>query len=116
MLQRRGARAVKFDDPEFFVDRRDEVAAAFRARKLAAVCSELAYTRAGLLLTFGWDVASIARRSAAYVDRILRGARPQDLPVEQVSSFRLGVNLATARALDIRLPRAIVVRANEVVE
>ena len=115
-FQRQGVRAVKFDDPEFFVDRRSDVAAAFIARRLAAVSTETAYTRSGLLLTFGWDVADIARRSAAYADRILRGTRPQDLPVEQVSTFKVGVNLATARALAIRLPRSLVVRAHEVVE
>lgn len=115
-LKSRGVRAVKFDDPEFFVERRGEVAAAFTDRGLAAVSNEAAYTRDGLLLTFGWDVGDIARRSAAYVDRILRGTRPQDLPVEQVSTFKVGVNLATARALAIRLPRSLVVRAHEVIE
>ncbi|HSB25172.1 MAG TPA: ABC transporter substrate binding protein, partial [Burkholderiaceae bacterium] len=75
-----------------------------------------AYTQAGLLLTFGWDVEDIARRSATYVDRILRGARPQDLPVEQVSKFKLGVNLATARAIGIRMPPALLARADEVVQ
>ncbi|HET7527412.1 MAG TPA: ABC transporter substrate-binding protein [Burkholderiaceae bacterium] len=115
-LQRQGVRAVKFDDPEFFLDRRADVAAAFTARRLAAVSNELAYARAGLLLAFGWDVGDIARRSASYVDRILRGTRPQDLPVEQVTKFRLGVNLATARSLGIKLPRSIVVRAQELVE
>jgi len=115
-LKRQGVRAVKFDDLEFFVERRAEVAAAFTARKVASVSNEPAYARAGLLLAFGWDVGDIARRSAAYADRILRGSRPLDLPVEQVSKFKLGVNLATARTLGIVLPPSLVLRADEVVE
>ena len=114
-MRRQGVRAVKFDDPEFFSERRVEVAAAFATRRLAAISNEPAYTKAGLLLTFGWDVEDIARRSAAYVDRILRGARPQDLPVEQAARFKLGVNRATASAIGIQLPTAVIARADELV-
>jgi len=114
-MRRQGVRSVKFDDPEFFSGRRGEVAAAFAARRLAAISNELAYTKAGLLLTFGWDVEDIARRSAAYVDRILRGVRPQDLPVEQVARFKLGVNLVTGRAIGLQLPSAVIARADELV-
>ena len=114
-MRRQRVRAVKFDDPEFFAERRGEVAAAFAARRVAAISNELAYTKAGLLLTFGWDIEDIARRSAAYVDRILRGTRPQDLPVEQVARFKFGVNLATARAIGVQLPTAVIARADELV-
>ena len=114
-MRREGVRAVKFDDPEFFSDRRREVASAFAVRRLAAISNEPAYTKAGLLLTFGWDAEDIANRSAAYVDRILRGARPHDLPVEQAARFKLGVNRATARAIGIQLPSAVLARADELV-
>jgi putative ABC transport system substrate-binding protein len=115
-LRRDGVRAVKFDDPDLFVDRRSEVAAAFYAARMPALSVESAYVKAGLLLAFGWDVEDIARRSAAYVDRILRGQRPQDLPIEQVSRFKLAVNLATARAIGVKIPPTILARADEVIQ
>ena len=115
-MRRDGVRAVKFDDPEYFVNRRADVAAAFTAQRLPAISMEPAYARAGLLMAFGWDVEDIARRSASYVDRILRGARPQDLPVEQVSKFKLAVNVRTARAIGVVVAPSILARADEVIE
>jgi putative ABC transport system substrate-binding protein len=115
-LKRDGVRAAKFDDPIFFIDRRAEVAAAFTAARLPALSFEPAYVKLGLLLALGWDVEEIARRSAGYVDRILRGQRPQDLPVEQVSKFKVAVNLATARAIGVKIPASVLARADEVIE
>lgn len=115
-MVRAGIRAVKFDDPDTFTQRRHEVAALFIANRMAAISSEPVYANQGVLLGFGWDVAEIARRSATYVDRILRGARPADLPVEQVSKIRLVVNRATARAIGLAVPPALLARADEVIE
>lgn len=111
-----GIRAVKFDDSEEFSMRRGDIAALFIAHRMAAISTEPAYAHAGLLLGFGWDVADIARRSAAYADRILRGARPSDLPVEQVTKIKLVVNLATARAIGLVIPPSLLARADEVIE
>lgn len=91
------------------------MAAAFNAARMPALSSEPAYVKAGLLLALGWDVEEVARRSAVYVDRILRSQRPQDLPIEQVSKFRVAVNLATARAIGVRIPPSILARADEVI-
>jgi putative ABC transport system substrate-binding protein len=70
---------------------------------------------AGALMSYGQDLAEVWKRTAYYVDRLLKGAKPSELPVEQVSTLRLAVNLKTARALRITIPESILVRADEVI-
>ena len=70
----------------------------------------------GALLSYGPDSLAIFRRSATYVDKILKGALPADLPVEQPTEYQLFVNLKTAKALGIVLPATLLSRADEVIE
>ena len=70
---------------------------------------------AGGVLTYGPKLAPVLRRGAAYVDRILKGAKPQDLPIEQPTEFELVVNLKTAKALGLTIPQSILLRADEVI-
>jgi len=81
-----------------------------------AVYSLSAFARDGGLLSYGVDRVDIWRRAATYVDRILRGAKPADLPVQFPTKFEMAVNLKTAKALGLAVPPSILVRADEVIE
>jgi putative ABC transport system substrate-binding protein len=72
--------------------------------------------REGGLLSYGPDSADIYRRAASYVDRILRGTKPAELPVQVPVKFEMIVNAKTAKALGLRLPQSILLRADEVIE
>jgi ABC-type uncharacterized transport system substrate-binding protein len=72
--------------------------------------------RYGVLASYGQDLPDFFRRSTAYVDKILKGAKPADLPVEQPTKFKLVLNLKTAKALGLIVPNTLLVNADEVIE
>jgi len=74
------------------------------------------YVRSGFLLSYGPILADLHTRSAVYVDKILKGAKPADLPVEQAERFKLVINLKTAKALNVLIPPTLLARADEVIE
>jgi ABC-type uncharacterized transport system substrate-binding protein len=74
------------------------------------------YVEAGGLMSYGPDFNAMMRRAASYVAKILRGAQPSELPIEQVANFEFVLNLKTARTIGIELPTSILLRADEVIE
>jgi putative ABC transport system substrate-binding protein len=86
------------------------------AARLPAVCALREYTQTGALLSYGPSYPDLFRRTAEYVDKILRGAKPGDLPVEQPTRFELVVNVTTAKALGLTVPDTLLARADEVIE
>jgi putative ABC transport system substrate-binding protein len=98
----------------FFVHRTKVAALALGARLPTVSAFDYA-TAAGALMSYGTDTSGNWRRAAYYVDRLLKGANPRDLPVEQVSKLKLTVNLKTAKALGITIPESILLRADEVI-
>jgi putative ABC transport system substrate-binding protein len=81
-----------------------------------AVCSLSAFARDGGVLSYGVDQLDNFRRTANYVDRILRGAKPGDLPVQFPTKLEMVVNVKTAKALGLTVPQSILLRADEVIE
>jgi putative tryptophan/tyrosine transport system substrate-binding protein len=74
------------------------------------------YVEVGGLMSYGVDIEPLYRRAASYVAKLLRGAKPSELPVEQASNFEFALNLRTAKALNVQLPTSILLRADEVIE
>ncbi len=84
--------------------------------RLPTITNAIQYTKAGLLMSYGPNLDDLYRRAASYVDKILRGAKPADLPVEQPSRFELTINLKTAKAIGVTIPQSMLLRAEGVIE
>jgi putative ABC transport system substrate-binding protein len=102
-------------DPIFFALREKLAEFALRER-LPTIFPQREYVTAGGLMSYGESLADFYRRAAVYVDKIFKGARPADLPIEQPTRFYLVINLRTAKALGLNIPETFLVRADEVIE
>ena len=115
MVRERAQAFVVLGDAVLFDYRSQIVVAALRNR-LPAISGAKQFAEAGLLLHYGVDFRDQFRRAAFFVDKIFKGAKPADLPVEQPTKFELVVNLKTAKALGVVVPPSLLLRADEVIE
>ena len=106
---------VVLSTPMFSSERRRLVDLAAR-RRLPTMFPFRSYVDAGGLISYGPNVADLFRRAAAYVDKILKGAKPADLPVEQPTKFELVINLKTAKAIGLKIPPMLLLRADQVIQ
>jgi putative ABC transport system substrate-binding protein len=115
-LPRDGVDAMWLGPEAFLLTNRDEILGFALARRLPAVGASPAFAASGALLSYAPHYPSMVRTSAAYVDKILKGAKPHDLPIEQPARFELIINAKTAKLLGIAVPPALLLRADRVIE
>ena len=99
-----------------FNDQRKRIAELAIKSRLPAIYDDRAYIDAGGLMSYGTDLADLHRRAATYVDKILKGAKPADLPVEQPKKFELMINLTTAKQIGLTIPQSVLYRADKVIK
>jgi putative ABC transport system substrate-binding protein len=115
MTKERAEALIPVDDP-FMYQQRRRIAALAVQRRLPTVSFHRLYPEAGALMSYGASFTDLFRRAAAYVDKILKGAKPADLPVEQPTKFELVINLKTAKALGLTIPPSLLRRADELIQ
>jgi putative tryptophan/tyrosine transport system substrate-binding protein len=111
-----GANAVMIVSDSSTISNRAAIGAAARRYHLSTIFSNKAYLAGGGLMSYGPDIVDSFRLAAIYVDKILKGAKPSDLPVEQPTKFEFVINLDTAKALGLEIPSGVLARADEVIE
>jgi putative ABC transport system substrate-binding protein len=115
MTKARAGAFIHAPDELFFAYRRRILDLAAKSR-LPGVGDNRNFVESGGFMAYGPSLPEMFRRAASYVDKILKGARPADLPIEQPTRFELVINLKTARALGLTIPRSIRERADELIE
>jgi putative ABC transport system substrate-binding protein len=116
MITREHAQAVLVVADSFFIGHRRQIAELAMKHRVASMFSYREGAEAGGLMSYGQDLVHFYRRAATYVDKILRGARPAELPIEQPTRFHLAINRKTAKALGLTVPDELLLRADEVIE
>ena len=115
-MRREHADALVVIAAGIFFAARDRLTALALKHRLPTMFGAREHADAGGMLAYGANYADLFRRSAAYVDKILKGASPADLPVEQATKFELAINLKTAKALGLTIPQSVLLRADKVIE
>jgi putative ABC transport system substrate-binding protein len=115
MTRARAAGVVALGGSMFFAERSQIAELAARSR-LPAIYSVSEFVEAGGLLAYGSSIRESWRRAATYVDKILKGAKPGDLPIEEPTKFELTINLSAARALELTIPSSVLAQADQIVQ
>jgi putative ABC transport system substrate-binding protein len=115
-IVRQRSQAIAVTGDAMYFTERVKVQELMQATRLPVVYALRDHVTAGGLLSYGYDAAANYRNAATYVDKVLRGAKPADLPVEQATKFLLVINLKTAKALGITIPKDMLLRADEVIQ
>jgi putative ABC transport system substrate-binding protein len=100
----------------FTVNNRARIAQLALKHRLPTICASTPFAVAGRLMVYAPKYGELFRRAATYVDKILKGAKPADLPVEQPTKFELIINLKTAKALGLTISQSLLARADEVIQ
>ncbi len=108
--------AVVLGQAALFAGERSRIGALALRHRLPTIAGETGFARAGGLLEYAPNIPDNYRRAATYVDRILKGARPGDLPIEEPAKLGLVINLKTAKALGLTIPPSLLLRADEVIQ
>jgi len=115
-VARQRGQALITPDEGLVIENRVELTRAAQKHALPIMAGQKALLEAGALVSYGYSWAERRRRGAYFVDKILRGAKPADLPIEQPTQFDLGINLKTAKALGITVPQSLLLRADDVIQ
>ena len=99
-----------------FQQQRNQIAALAAKHRLPCMAGDRIYVEAGCLMSYGTNLAGLFRHAALYVDKILKGAKPADLPVEQPTRFDFFINGKTAKALGLKIPQSLLITAEKVIE
>jgi putative ABC transport system substrate-binding protein len=115
-MARDQAGAIIVTSNDLFLLHRKQIADLAARRRLPAMYEFKEHVEDGGLMAYGVNLTDTLRRAAVYVDKILKGAKPGDLPIEQPTKFELVINLKTAKALGLTVPQSILVRADEIIQ
>jgi putative ABC transport system substrate-binding protein len=115
-LAQEGAQALILLSSSWFVTERQRLVSLARLHSWPLIANQREFAEEGALLSYGVDRTALYRRAAYYVDRILKGTKPGDLPIEQPTKFELVINMKTAKARGLTVPQSLLLRADEVIQ
>jgi putative ABC transport system substrate-binding protein len=116
VMARAKSEAVMIGINPFLVQQRGQIAELASKYRVPSISGDRLYPEAGGLMSYGQNIPNNFRRAATYVDKILKGAKPAALPVEQPTKFELVINLKTAKAIGLTIPQSLLLRADEVIQ
>jgi putative tryptophan/tyrosine transport system substrate-binding protein len=115
-MKRENANAITIIQSGFTLFHRKQLVELAAVNRLPSMCEGVAWTEDGCLISYGPDPVAPYHRAASYVDKILKGTKPADLPVEQPTKFELVINLKTAKQVGLTMPQSVLYRADKVIK